>query len=154
MLWETATTKQLELETQILSPEDRDDDVGEIGTPELKFNSTLSLRLNDWEFMMQNRYIDAGKGDTEFEYEPIFYLSSPTMAIPITFVDSVWYTDMSLTYGSDSWSVTAGVNNLFDQDPPIVRSFGGQGSNRNGAVTSSGYDLVGRSYFASLQFGF
>jgi len=152
--WMTATTKQLELETEILSPEDRDDDVGEIGTPELKFNSTLSLRLNDWEFMMQNRYIDAGKGDTEFEYEPIFYLSSPTMAIPITFVGSVWYTDMSLTYGSDSWSVSAGVNNLFDENPPIVRSVGGQGSNRNGAVTSSGYDLIGRSYFASLQFGF
>ena len=150
--WTTALTRQLEQETEILGPEDRDDNLGEIGTPKVKFMSFLSLRRNDWDLVIQNRYIGDGQRDEPEHFEPCdVWLDSPQCR-EIDFVDSVWYTDLSLSYFSDTWSVTLGVNNLFDEEPPLIDPR--TGPNRNNAVTSSGYDLTGRTIFATAQLGF
>ena len=157
--WATATTYQLENEIEIFTPEDRDDNVGEIGTPELKFTSTLSLSKGDWELLMQNRFIDDGQYDNSLAPAPILLLEN-IVGTPVDFVDSVWYTDLSLTYFSDAWTATIGVNNLMDEDPPRIdvngaRNIDNNGANqRNNAVTSTGYDLFGRTLFATFSVGF
>jgi len=150
LLWSTASTFYLEQEIQTFSIEDRDDNLGEIGSPELRFTSTLSTSFRDWEFLMQNRYTGNGEQDNVQEYaERVF---APLMSRRVAWVGSVWYTDISLTYGRQAYSVTAGVSNLFDEDPPLIAIF--SGPQRNNAVTSSGYDLFGRTFFLTGKIGF
>jgi iron complex outermembrane receptor protein len=154
LTWHTAMTRQLEQEIEIVGPEDRDDNLGEIGTPEIKFTSSLSLRRNDWEVLMHNRFIGDGQQDhvdARSSCDRGYWIDEPLCHV-VDFVDSVWYTDLSLTYSSDIWSVTLGVNNLFDEEPPLITPWAGP--NRSNAVTSSGYDLVGRTIFATATMGF
>jgi iron complex outermembrane receptor protein len=154
--WATATTKQLEQEVQIFGPEDRDDNLGEIGTPEYKFTSTLSFTKNDWEVLLQNRFYGKGQQDNSDAPRANPYLAGDWGTQPnsrdVDWVDSIWYTDLSVTYFSDRWTASVGVNNLLDEDPPLIDT--GEGPNRNNAVSSSGYDFFGRSWFATLSMSF
>jgi len=59
---------------------------------------------------------------------------------------------LSATYLQDQWSITVGVNNLFDEDPPLINV--GEGPNRNNAVSSTGYDFFGQTIFATASFAF
>jgi iron complex outermembrane receptor protein len=148
--WSVAATQQLEQIRQVTATSDRDDNVGEIGTPEWRLTSTLSLLRGDWEFLMQNRYIGRGIQDDLQEYRAGIF--APALSRPVAWVDPAWYTDASLTYAGNRWIISAGVSNLFDEQPPLI-SFG-TGPNRNNAVTSSGYDLIGRSLFVSAKLNF
>jgi len=154
LAWATATTKQLEQEVQIFGPDDRDDNLGEIGTPEWKFTSTLSLTRGDWEVLMQNRYIGEQQQDNPDAFRPnpldgcCTFGEAPNSR-DVDYVDGIWYTDISLTYLRDSWSATVGVSNAFDESPPLIDTT--EGPNRNNAVSSSGYDFFGRTWFANVS---
>jgi len=150
LVWSTVSTLYLEQEKQVFSIEDRDDNLGEIGTPEWRISSTLATSFRNWEFLMQNRYIGSGVQDNLEDYEARTF--APLLSRSVAWVDSVWYTDISLTYGQDAYSITAGVRNVFAEDPPLIGAF--SGPNRNNAVTSSGYDLFGRTIFLTATIGF
>jgi iron complex outermembrane receptor protein len=155
LAWSTATTQQLEREVQPFGPDTRIDLKGVIGVPEFKFTSTLSLRWDAWEVLMQNRFIgDGQQNDTEDDAANLIFASgvNGVASHDIDFVDSVWYTDLSLTYMSDMWSATLGINNVFEEDPPLIDVT--EGPNRNNAVSSTGYDFFGRTYFATVAVGF
>ena len=153
--WATATTQQLEREVQAFGPETRIDLQGVIGVPEFKFTSTLSLRREAWELLMQNRFIGEGQ-QNETDADAVNLIFAPGLngvaSHDIDFVDSVWYTDLSLTYASDMWSATLGINNVFEEEPPLIDA--GEGPNRNNAVASTGYDFFGRTFFATVSLGF
>ncbi len=70
----------------------------------------------------------------------------------VTSADGQWHHDLSLTYSLENMSVTAGINNVTNEDPPLISQ--DAGPNRNNAVTSARYDVIGRSYFVRLLFGF
>jgi iron complex outermembrane receptor protein len=153
--WATATTHQTERDFQPFGPETRQDLNGTIGVPEWKFTSTLSLRRDTWEVLLQNRFIgEAQQIDTEDDAaNPIFAAGlNGVMSHDIDFVDSIWYTDLSLNYLAESWSLTVGVNNLLDEEPPLIDV--SEGPNRNNAVSSTGYDFFGRTLFATVSFDF
>jgi iron complex outermembrane recepter protein len=155
LAWSTATTQQLEREVQPFGPETRMDLQGTIGVPEFKFTSTLSLRRDAWEVLMQNRFIGDGQQlDTEEPAVNLIFAQglNGVASRDIDFIDSVWYTDLSLTYMSDMWSATLGINNVFEEDPPLIDVT--EGPNRNNAVSSTGYDFFGRTYFATVAVGF
>ena len=151
--WATVTTRMDEREIETFDPSDRDDNVGEIGFPELKFTSTLGLFYKDWEFMMQNRFLDDGQQDGT---EPLLltgmFAADGIASRDLDFVDSIWYTDVSLTYIQDTWSATLGISNVADEDPPLIHAF--EGPNRNSAVSSAGYDFFGRTWFATVVVSF
>jgi iron complex outermembrane receptor protein len=152
--WATATTQQLEQEVQIFGPEDRDDNLEEIGVPEWKFTSTLSVALGDWEVLMQNRYIGEQQQDDSDAFLPNLlddccaFRAAPNSR-DVDYVDGTWYSDLSLTYRQDSWSASIGINNALDEDPPLIDT--SEGPNRNNAVSSSGYDFYGRTWFATVS---
>ena len=105
------------------------------------------MNFEDWSFLMQNRYISDGQEDNTDVLTPgagRFSLDGMGSR-DVDFVDSIWYTDMSLSYAQDTWSATLGVTNVFDEDPPLIHSF--EGPNRNNAVSASGYDFYGRTWF-------
>ena len=56
------------------------------------------------------------------------------------------------SYGADTWSVSAGIQNVLDEKPALVDM--DAGSNRLGRVTSSGYDQFGRTFFLTLTKAF
>lgn len=155
--WVTATTKLLEQEIETFDPADRDDNLGEIGTPEWKFTSTLSLIRGDWEFLMQNRYIGDAQNDNTEDFLVATGRRADWTSLEATrrvnWVEETWYTDVSVSYLQDVWSVTLGINNVADESPPIVDSLVG-GPNRNSATSSAGYDFFGRTWFMTAAVSF
>ena len=154
LTWATITTKLIEREIETFEPSDRDDNVGEIGFAEYKFTSTLGLTKGDWSFLMQNRFIDDGQQDNTDVLTPGAgrFSADGIGSRDVDFIDSVWYTDMSVTYSQDTWGATAGISNAFDEEPPLIHSF--EGPNRNNAVSASGYDFFGRTWFLNVTASF
>lgn len=150
--WATATAYTISQETEIFGPADRDDNVGEIGTPELQFNSNVSGRWRNLELLFQSRYIDDMQQDDTDEFAPNIFFPSGPLSRDVDFTDSVWYHDASLSYILDQYSLTFGVNNIFDKEPPLIDA--GEGPNENNAVSSSGFDFIGRSFFVSARVRF
>jgi iron complex outermembrane receptor protein len=62
-----------------------------------------------------------------------------------TEADGQWQHDIGVTYSFEKSSITLGVNNLTDEEPPRIAD--GSGPNRNNAVSSARYDMIGRSWF-------
>lgn len=154
--WATATTRQIEREQQPFGPDTREDLLGTIGVPEWKFTSTLSVRRDQWEILMQNRFIGDGQ-ELLTDADAVNLVHAAGLAgiasHDVDFVDSTWYTDLSVNYlFDDSWSFTVGVNNLFDEEPPLIDT--NEGPNENNAVSSAGYDFFGRTIFATISAGF
>lgn len=56
--------------------------------------------------------------------------------------------DMSIQYEAKTFSITAGIRNLFDRNPPQISS--GVASRVANAPLYSGYDFVGRRYFVNF----
>ncbi len=154
-----ALAYQLEQGGFTFDPADFDDNVGEIGTPEFRANISSIFNWRNLTFATQHRFIDSGATDlTGAEaaagmrlYNPSFFFAGRPETRSVDFVDSIWYHDASLTYDNESWALTIGVNNVFDKEPPLI---GRGASQRNNAVTASGYDLIGRSVFANVRKSF
>lgn len=158
----TASSYQLEQETETFAPSDRDDNLFEIGSPRFRFNNVANLRWNEFTVTVENRRIGA-QDDDPTTTAPVRFLDqlvSPTgaalpaaqLGIIVDFVDPVWYHDVSVTWSRNNFSLTAGVNNIANRAPPLIDE--SVGFQRNNAVTSSGYDLFGRALFlnGSIRF--
>ena len=74
----------------------------------------------------------------------------PTRAI--TSAEGQWHHDLGLTYNWETASVTIGINNITDEEPPLISQEAGP--NRNNAVASARYDLIGTSYFLNFAKNF
>jgi iron complex outermembrane receptor protein len=61
--------------------------------------------------------------------------------------------DMSLRYRADKWEAVVGVNNVFDQDPPIA-STASVGARIGNAISQSNYDILGRRAFVNVGYRF
>lgn len=158
----TATSYQIEQEIQTFDPADRDDNVGEIGTPELRFNVASNFSWGDWSLISEHRRLGAGQQDNTPAFLPHPLLPSPdplNPALPsnilvhiVDNVPSIWYHDVALSYTRDNYSLSVGVNNIADKSPPLIHPTAGP--NRNNAVSSAGYDFFGRSYFITARASF
>ena len=74
------------------------------------------------------------------------------MTVPLCSAPSAVYFDTSLTYGAEDYAVTFGIQNVLDTEPELIDV--SAGSNRGNMVTSSGYDLYGRSFFLNGSYKF
>ncbi|NTS76097.1 TonB-dependent receptor [Catenovulum sp. SM1970] len=102
---------------------------------ELKANAMLQSNITDnFDLTYQAQYIQGMDGEY---YGETFSTSS------------VVYHNMSDTYTlSDQMTLTAGINNLFDKEPEEV-----MGGNDMGTVPEV-YDVIGRTFFAGLNYKF
>ena len=66
----------------------------------------------------------------------------------VTAAEGQWHHDLGLTYNWETAALTVGVNNLTDEEPPLISQEAGP--NRNNAVASARYDLIGTSYFVNF----
>ncbi len=157
--WSNAITFQTERDEQIFSTDPVDDLVDDFGVPDIRGNSVVSVARNNWEFVWALRYISdthastVASIDAECDsFDDSTEIAGTTPTAPVCTAAEGWFNDIAATYSADRWSVSAGINNLADEEPPIVDM--SAGSNRLGRVTSSGYDQFGRTFFVTATMGF
>lgn len=126
-------------ETQVSSADPVNDFVGTIGnttgsaTPEWRHTITGNWRLDPFSVTATARYIDS-----------MVHAATVTQGSG-TGVDSMWYFDLRATYDvNDAVSLRMGVNNLFDEQPPLYSP------NIQANTDPSTYDVLGRRYFVGL----
>ncbi|WP_343856879.1 TonB-dependent receptor domain-containing protein [Aliiglaciecola litoralis] len=70
-------------------------------------------------------------------------------------IDSYDYFDLFASYNVTEYAtVTAGVDNLFDKEPPVLGNDIGDTSSNSGNTFPSNYDVLGRIYKVGLKFKF
>jgi outer membrane receptor protein involved in Fe transport len=120
-----------------------DEFAGALGFPEITANLTASYRFARWSLQLQERYIDEVKLDRRW---------TSGVEIDDNTIDSKLWTNFVLGYQGETrgntWRLTFNVQNLFDDDPPIIPNTGG--GRFGGQIMSNTYDVWGRRY----QLGF
>ena len=157
--WSNAVTFQTERDEQIFSEDPIEDLVDDFGIPDVRWNSVVSVARDNWEFVWALRYLaethasSVASIDAECDsFDDSTEIAGTTPTAAVCTAAEAWYNDISATYSGDTWSVSAGINNVADEEPPLVDM--SVGSNRLGRVTSSGYDQFGRTLFVTLTMGF
>lgn len=157
LTWAFGANHLFESNRLTFTRDDLVDNAGRIGKPKWQFNSTVSLLWDRYQLLWQSRYI----GQTEFNVNIQNTFEAPRnntdlLGDDLTFDDEVadrrLYNDISLSADFDKYVLTFGVNNVTDQSPPLIDD--SEGPNRNNAVTSSGFDLFGRTFFMNATVRF
>lgn len=144
-----------------------DQDVGEDFRPRWTSDHNISVLTGDWAFNWQMRYTSGvGTRDRNYVNFPNGFtggsawcewtnpndranpLDGCTVRV-LEHIDEYWQHNTSVTYERDTWRMTVGVSNVFDERVRIDSSSGIR--NRNGYVVGGRYDTAGRRAFISLN---
>jgi iron complex outermembrane receptor protein len=137
---------------------DYDDDAGEWGYPDWKGQLGLRANVSDFRFTWVINYI--GKVDQDpdgiDEMSDIFGIGDtcfgPTFGDvqcrDVGFGDAYWLHSASLYYYGDTFTIGAGIRNVFDESPPLVDPT--EVLSVNNVPIGYGYDLRGRTFFVNL----
>lgn len=115
--------------------------LGDEASPRWKGKLGAILTREDWSVGWSTRY-----------YGRVECAPNNCYVAPDYFGDyapSVFYHDLSATYSWQGLDLSAGVENIFDKDPPYV--VGGAQIN---TLTSAGYDLIGRFFYMKASYRF
>jgi iron complex outermembrane receptor protein len=109
----------------------------------------------DFRFNWSARFVGKGQNDNLFEFDPD---GQPCTGIaascrPLEKTKDYTIHTLSGSYGQDNWAVTAGVRNVFDKSPPLIDGDAGGFQQRN-VPLGAGYDIFGRTVFASVNYTF
>lgn len=124
-----------------------DDFNGTIGDPEWVWNTRLSLDRGDFTYSWFMDYVGVGD-NSSFEASEITYQGLPGISDRKT--EEVIYHDASVRWIGDSLSVTAGIQNIFDEHPPTI-SAASLAARRGTVPLSASYDLRGRTGFLRVS---
>lgn len=110
--------------------------------PKWKASLRATYAINNWVFNWNTRFFSRMLRVTNESYK-----ANPTSTTPI-YSASGFYNDVRASYDfkNTGLQVYAGITNVFDRNPP-VNVFGTTGASGN-------YDVIGRSYFAGLNYQF
>ncbi len=132
----------LEQSSALLATDALDDTNGNVGSPKWAGNLDVAYKIKKVQVRYILDWLQKTESYTYFGLDPAttpFYLETPNY-----FTHSV-----SVRYEADKFSITGGVQNLLDRDPPQI-SYGVY--NRLGnAPLFSGYDVEGRTFYVSVS---
>ena len=102
--------------------------VGRIAFPEWTGTMSFGARLDNWRATWSSRYVGEGQQPDSDPYSDIYGSASTCYGADngdvdcrdVDFVDDYWSHDVSLGYRGDTFSVSVGVRNVFDEEPPKV----------------------------------
>ncbi len=104
-----------------------------------RINFNVDWGYNDFSVTWQTRYISSVSEEVK-DYVAYGFPSTPRT------VDNNWVTDLQGSWAfHQNMSITIGINNLFDQDPPYAYS------GFNGNTVTEAYDVMGRYFYTSLN---
>jgi iron complex outermembrane receptor protein len=126
---------------------------GSTGDPDFTANSRFALTRGDFTYNWFMNFIGHASNNELFGTNPLLNYTNNTGATVVRQkreTEATLTHDVSVRYRNDDWSLTVGIANLFDEEPPSVST--GFGFSRTGTIpiTASQYDLLGRRYFVSL----
>ncbi len=139
-----AYTYVMEGELIPLPGADADPFVGEIGASEHRANLNLGYDWDEWSVTVGATYI--GKAAFDDQFLNAFGLEPGAIE-----VDAEVYVDTQVTYQlTENISVYAGVDNLFDPEPPAILS--GMPGSDTGTETDAGtYDPIGQRWYIGAR---
>lgn len=141
-------TQYLERVSTVLPTDPRRDSVGIINSPEFAGTVDVSYAVNNWMF----RYGVDWTAATDYDSYYLEYFGFTLSALGYSLQTPDYYLhNASVQYRTDDWSITAGLRNIWDEEPPMIST----GVNRIGnAPLYSGYDYVGRTAFINVTRAF
>ncbi|EED34141.1 TonB-dependent receptor, plug [Luminiphilus syltensis NOR5-1B] len=156
MGWSLTGTIYDELLEQIDSEAPVEDRVGEAGFPEHSWILRGDFGVGNWLATYRARLIGEFSRDAENlqdspnlpDRSACVALGGPDDCVRANAGGSETYHDLSLSYDADGWSATAGVRNVFDNQPPQIDQ--GSGPSRFNHLVQAGYDLFGRRMFLNV----
>jgi len=118
-----------------------------IGDPDVVLNGRLQLERGDWTFSWFTNFI-GHTSDSAFVDSTFSYFGNAD-SFRIIDTEAIWYHDASVRWISDLVTVTVGMTNIFDEEPPTV-STGCCTRRGNVPLVGTQYDLYGRTAFVRL----
>ncbi len=129
-----------------------DDFNGTIGYPSVVGNASVRLDRGDWTYTWFVDYI--GRQDNNRRWETVDY-NEPQSYFGLdglykVYTEAQWTHGASVRWQGDTWSVTGGISNIFDEHPPQVSDIVTTSAG-NTPLYATGYDLRGRRAFVSVS---
>lgn len=122
---------------------DTDDFNGTIGDPEWVSNGRVSLTRGDFTYSWLFDYVDQTNNAELFNN--LIYSYSGREATQIYHAEARFYHDVSVRWQGDTITITGGISNLLDSEPPFISD--GTASRRGNVPLVGSYDLRGRTAF-------
>jgi outer membrane receptor protein involved in Fe transport len=124
------------------------DYVGTIGNPKWAGVGHAGYEIGPWYFRWGVEYLK-GTNDQPFNEENV----DPSLTTDrVNFsVPDYWLHTATIRWEKGRYSVTAGVRNVFDKDPPKITAGDPLVNTTSNVPLQSGWDFRGRTYFVNLR---
>ncbi|HEU4620390.1 MAG TPA: TonB-dependent receptor [Gammaproteobacteria bacterium] len=135
------------------------ENAGTYTEPDATYLGTVDYQIGSFGITWQQRYIPEtmlGNNNTYAQFEPGLVVTGRVITLDDATVQSKSYSNVGFSYrkdmsGGQSLRAQLYVENLFDEDPPIVATFGQRGGSQ---IVPANYDVFGRQYSLSLDYRF
>ena len=146
VLFNLAITQYTEISNKLFAEDPLVDYKGMLNNPEFTGAADLSYAWDKWRVRYGVEWI---QGMDDYGYRRI---KDPAASQYDLEVGDYFKHNTSVQYTGEGWTVTAGVRNLLNEDPPTISS--GYNSRVGNAPLYSGYDYLGRTAFVNLTKSF
>ncbi|NBC21511.1 MAG: TonB-dependent receptor [Alphaproteobacteria bacterium] len=134
---------QLLFDSQEESGFETDDFNGTIGDPEWVANGRVSLERGDFTYSWLFDYVGETSNAVLFDDLEFSYFGRD--ATQIYDAESRFYHDISVQWEGDKITITGGIANLLDEEPPVISD--GTDTRRGNVPLVGQYDIIGRTAF-------
>lgn len=146
VLFNLAITQYTEISNKLFAEDPLVDYKGMLNNPEFTGAADVSYAWDKWRVRYGVEWI---QGMDDYGYRRI---KDPAASQYDLEVGDYFQHNTSVQYTGEGWTVTAGVRNLLNEDPPTISS--GYNSRVGNAPLYSGYDYLGRTAFVNLTKSF
>jgi outer membrane receptor protein involved in Fe transport len=120
-----------------------DNRAGEVGYPENKWVLRANYEYGPWAVTFTNEYVGESYIDDQFLYSR--FGDDTNVKDSYFAFDARYYSNLQVKYRwEDTYQFYAGINNLWDEQPPMILA--GIPGNRN-----ANYDLIGRFWYLGVR---
>ncbi|WP_312145830.1 TonB-dependent receptor domain-containing protein [Brevundimonas sp.] len=144
-LFNVAVSQYTEISSKLFADDPLEDFKGMIDNPEFTGTADVSYAWDKWRLRYGVEWI---QGMDSYAY----YEEDPATSIYDLEVGDYFQHNTSVQYTADGWTVTAGVRNLWNEEPPVISA--GVYNRVGNAPLYSGYDYLGRTAFVNLTKSF
>ena len=137
----TQATRYMTQDEKLFADDEFDQLNGTIENPKYSANVDVTYTMGNWRFRYGVDWLDGMDSYAFLEEDPA------TSTIDSTVGDYQEHY-MSVRYTNEEWQLTAGVRNMFDEEPPVISQ--GFYFRQGNAPLYSGYDYFGREAFFQL----
>lgn len=144
-LFNLGVTQYTEVSSKLFAEDPLEDVKGMINNPEFTGTADVSYAWNQWRVRYGVEWIQGMDSYAYYEEDPV------TSQYDLE-VGDYFQHNTSVQYSGEGWTVTAGVRNLLNENPPVISA--GVYNRVGNAPLYSGYDYLGRTAFVNLTKSF